>query len=66
MKRLEVFIILTSLALSIMAQQKITQTAGRDKLGDFAPEFAHLNDGILFGNRFLIPKKDFGKFSWDS
>ncbi|MBD5352644.1 MAG: cupin domain-containing protein [Bacteroides sp.] len=32
-----------------MAQQKITQTAGRDALGEFAPEFAHLNDDILFG-----------------
>lgn len=32
-----------------MAQQKITQTAGRDALGDFAPEFARLNDDILFG-----------------
>ncbi len=32
-----------------MSQQKIIQTAGRDKLGDFAPEFAHLNDDILFG-----------------
>lgn len=32
-----------------MAQQKIVQTAGRDALGDFAPEFAHLNDDILFG-----------------
>lgn len=49
MKKLGVFIILTSIALSIMAQQKITQTAGRDKLGDFAPEFARLNDDILFG-----------------
>ena len=28
---------------------KIVQTAGRDALGDFAPEFAHLNDDILFG-----------------
>lgn len=28
---------------------KVTQTAGRDALGDFAPEFAHLNDDILFG-----------------
>lgn len=27
----------------------IKQTAGRDALGDFAPEFAHLNDDILFG-----------------
>lgn len=43
----------------IMAQQKtaqpsarvtkVTQTAGRDQLGDFAPEFARLNDDILFG-----------------
>lgn len=33
----------------IMAQQIIIQTAGRDALGDFAPEFAHLNDDILFG-----------------
>jgi 4-carboxymuconolactone decarboxylase len=28
---------------------KIVQTAGRDQLGDFAPEFASLNDDILFG-----------------
>lgn len=27
----------------------IKQTAGRDSLGDFAPEFAHLNDDVLFG-----------------
>lgn len=32
-----------------MAQQKIVQTAGRQQLGDFAPEFARLNDDILFG-----------------
>ena len=25
------------------------QTAGRDKLGDLAPEFAVLNDDVLFG-----------------
>lgn len=37
------------ISFSIMAQQKIVQTAGRDALGDFAPEFAHLNDDILFG-----------------
>lgn len=24
-------------------------TAGRDALGEFAPEFAHLNDDVLFG-----------------
>ena len=29
--------------------EKITQTAGRDMLGDFAPMFAHLNDDVLFG-----------------
>ena len=28
---------------------KITQTAGRDQLGEFAPTFAHLNDDVLFG-----------------
>ena len=28
---------------------KIRQTAGRDALGDFAPEFAKVNDDILFG-----------------
>lgn len=34
-----------------MAQtpQKIIQRAGHDALGEFAPEFAHLNDDILFG-----------------
>lgn len=29
--------------------KKITQTAGRAQLGEFAPMFAHLNDDILFG-----------------
>lgn len=28
---------------------KIVQTAGRDVLGEFAPEFARYNDDILFG-----------------
>ena len=32
-----------------MAQKKIVQTAGRTQLGEFAPEFARLNDDILFG-----------------
>ena len=27
----------------------IKQTAGRDSLGEFAPEFARLNDDVLFG-----------------
>ena len=35
--------------LNVMAQNKITQTAGRTQLGEFAPEFARLNDDILFG-----------------
>ena len=34
---------------NLMAQTKIVQTAGHDALGEFAPEFAHLNDDILFG-----------------
>ena len=29
--------------------RKITQTAGREQLGEFAPMFAHLNDDVLFG-----------------
>ena len=29
--------------------KKITQTAGRNQLGEFAPMFAHLNDDVLFG-----------------
>ncbi|MCC8130725.1 MAG: carboxymuconolactone decarboxylase family protein [Ruminococcus sp.] len=31
---------------------KITQTAGRDSLGSFAPEFAHFNDDVLFGENW--------------
>ena len=27
----------------------VKQTAGHDALGEFAPEFAHLNDDVLFG-----------------
>ena len=33
----------------IMAQEKITQTAGREQLEQFAPKFAQLNDDVLFG-----------------
>ena len=29
--------------------KKITQTAGRTQLEEFAPMFAHLNDDVLFG-----------------
>ncbi len=33
-------------------KEKITQTAGRMQLGDFAPDFAHYNDDILFGENW--------------
>lgn len=33
-------------------KDKIIQTAGRDKLGEFAPEFAHFNDDVLFGENW--------------
>ena len=32
--------------------EKIVQTAGRDSLGTFAPEFAHYNDDVLFGENW--------------
>ncbi len=32
--------------------EKIVQTAGRDLLGSFAPEFAHFNDDVLFGENW--------------
>ena len=32
--------------------QKIVQTAGRDSLGEFALEFAHFNDDVLFGENW--------------
>lgn len=49
--RKTLFILSLTLIFPIMAksQVKIQQTAGRDALGEFAPEFAHLNDDILFG-----------------
>ena len=40
---------LTANTTTIMAQQKIKQTAGREQLGEFAPKFAELNDDVLFG-----------------
>ena len=30
----------------------ITQTAGREALGEFAPNFAHYNDDTLFGENW--------------
>ena len=32
--------------------EKIVQTAGRNALGEFAPDFAHFNDDILFGENW--------------
>lgn len=32
--------------------EKIVQTAGRDALGEFAPEFARFNDDVLFGENW--------------
>ncbi len=32
--------------------EKIKQTAGRNQLGSFAPDFAHYNDDILFGENW--------------
>ncbi len=32
--------------------EKITQTAGRNQLGAFAPDFAHFNDDVLFGENW--------------
>ena len=46
---ISVFSILT---LNVMAQEKIVQTAGRNTLGEFAPEFAHFNDDVLFGENW--------------
>ena len=49
MKKSGLLIVLATISINVMAQKKIIQTAGHDKLGEFAPEFAHLNDDILFG-----------------
>ena len=49
MIRLFLIVIFATININVMAQKKIIQTAGRTQLGEFAPEFAHLNDDILFG-----------------
>ena len=49
MKKILTIVLSLTFISNIMAQQKIVQTAGRDALGEFAPEFARLNDDILFG-----------------
>ena len=32
--------------------KKIVQTSGKEILGEFAPDFAHFNDDILFGENW--------------
>ena len=49
MNRIFLFSVFTFFAFSMIAQEKIVQTAGRDQLGSFAPKFAELNDDVLFG-----------------
>lgn len=49
MKSLSTLILILLTTATVMAQNKIVQTAGRDQLGNFAPKFAELNDDILFG-----------------
>lgn len=55
------FIILAGLVIAYPAlikekntvhTKKIVQTAGRTQLGNFAPDFAHYNDDILFGENW--------------
>ena len=36
----------------VKSMEKVVQTAGRDNLGTFAPEFAHFNDDVLFGENW--------------
>ncbi len=38
--------------MTMSDEKKIVQTAGRDALGAFAPEFAHFNDDVLFGENW--------------
>jgi 4-carboxymuconolactone decarboxylase len=44
-----VTIVATNAQNNMINQKEIKQTAGRTALGEFAPEFAHLNDDVLFG-----------------
>lgn len=62
MKKIITIALTGIITLTSMAQQKVIQTAGRDALGDFAPEFDHLNDDILFGEvwsrNYLLSLRD--------
>ena len=46
MKKVSLILLFGILTFNVMAQQKIVQTAGREQLGEFAPEFARLNDDV--------------------
>ena len=50
MKKTVITLLFSILTLNIMAQEKIVQTAGHSQLGEFAPEFAEINDNVLFGD----------------
>lgn len=53
MKKLFVILLLsTTLLTGENAMAKIIQTAGRNQLGEFAPDFAHYNDDVLFGENW--------------
>lgn len=43
MKKIFISIVISITSLNLMAQQNIVQTAGRDALGEFAPEFGDSN-----------------------
>ena len=49
MNRILLISVFSILTFNVMAQEKIVQTAGRTRLGEFAPKFAELNDDVLFG-----------------
>lgn len=48
-KSIVTLIFVSLFTVNMAKAEKIIQTAGRDQLGDFAPEFARVNDDILFG-----------------
>ena len=41
--------------------EKIVQTAGRDALGEFAPEFAHYNDDASTKWCEPVPEEEYAK-----
>lgn len=46
------FLILLMVIRQVQYNEKIVQTAGRAALNEFAPEFAHFNDDVLFGENW--------------